>query len=271
MSRKLLLCALIVLYLSCCAFADSNKIGLLGKSGMTEEEYANLANTAVKWTVNDSPSNAPLSFKFYDDLASMLMGLNAGEIDSFVVTKASGEYITNINPSYKISGVIRMSQANFAFGFMKNKSETLMQRFNYALSEMRKDGTLEALRLKYFLNPGKEMGFESAEFDKIPDGETLRVALTGDVPPLDFVAPDGKPGGFNTAVLAEIGRRLGYNIEMLVVNTASRIPALASGRADVVFWIQFFDDMEKQPDVPSEIIVSKPYYSWDIFLKISKK
>ena len=71
--------------------------------------------------------------------------------------------------------------------------------------------------------------------------------------------------------LAEIGRRLGYNIEMLTVSTASRIPALASGRADVVFWIQFFNDMEKQPDVPSEIIVSEPYYSWDIFLKIKKK
>lgn len=272
MSRKLLLCALIVLSLSCCAFADGQKIGLLGKSGMTEEEYANLANTAVKWTVNEKPSNATLSFKFYDDLPSMLMGLNAGEIDSFIVTKASGEYITNINPSsYKISGVIRMNQANFAFGFMKGKGEILQKKFNYALGEMRKDGTLEALRLKYFLNPGKDMGFESAEFEKFPDGETVKVALTGDVPPLDFVAPDGKPGGFNTAVLAEIGRRLGYNIEMLVVSTASRIPALASGRADVVFWIQFFNDMEKQPDVPSEIIVSEPYYSWDIFLKIGKK
>ena len=271
MSKKLLLCVVIVLSLSCCAFADGAKIGMLGKSGMSEEEYSTLANSAVKWSVDEVPPKAPVTFKFYDDLTSMLMALNAGDIDEFVVTKVCGEYVTNINPSYKITGVIRMTQANFAFGFMKDKSEALQKKFNDALGEMRKDGTLEALKMKYFLNPGKDMDIESAEFEKFPDGETLRIALTGDVPPLDFVAPDGKPGGFNTAVLAEIGRRLGCNIEMLTVSTASRIPALASGRADVVFWIQFFNDVEKQPDVPSEIIVSEPYYSWDIFLKLKKK
>jgi ABC-type amino acid transport substrate-binding protein len=53
---------------------------------------------------------------------------------------------------------------------------------------------------------------------------------------MDYVAADGTPAGFNTAVLAEIGNRLGKNIEIVVVDSLGRAAALASGAVDAVFW-----------------------------------
>ena len=70
----------------------------------------------------------------------------------------------------------------------------------------------------------------------IEGAETIKVAITGLMPPIDYIAPDGTPAGFNTAVLAEISKRIGKNIELVQVNSLGRATALASGTVDVVFW-----------------------------------
>ena len=62
------------------------------------------------------------------------------------------------------------------------------------------------------------------------------MAITGSLPPLDYVAPDGTPAGFNTAMLAEIGSRMGKNVELVQVDSIGRAAALASGAVDAVFW-----------------------------------
>ena len=52
---------------------------------------------------------------------------------------------------------------------------------------------------------------------------------------MDYVAANGTPAGFNTAVLAEIGKRLERNIELVQVNSVGRALALAQGNVDVAF------------------------------------
>lgn len=68
------------------------------------------------------------------------------------------------------------------------------------------------------------------------DNATVKVAITGSHPPMDYVAADGTPAGFNTAILSEIGKRIGKNIELVQVDSVGRAAALASGTVDVVFW-----------------------------------
>ena len=71
---------------------------------------------------------------------------------------------------------------------------------------------------------------------EISGADTVKVAVTGALAPMDYVAADGSPAGFNTAVLAEISNRIGKNIELVVVDSAGRAAALASGAVDAVFW-----------------------------------
>ena len=56
------------------------------------------------------------------------------------------------------------------------------------------------------------------------------------VPPIDSVAADGTPAGFNTAILAELGKRMNVNFELVQVDSLGRAAALASGQVDLVFW-----------------------------------
>ena len=109
---------------------------------------------------------------------------------------------------------------------------------------------------------------ESIPFETFEGAETIRVAVTGDLPPIDYVAADGKAAGFNTALLAEIAKRLKINIKTVYVNTASRTASLSSGRSDVVFWYQVRENAERQPDVPDTVILSEPYYDWNTFVHI---
>ena len=74
--------------------------------------------------------------------------------------------------------------------------------------------------------------------EQIDGAETVTVAVTGCLPPMDYVAPDGTVAGFNTAILAEIGRRIGKNIQYTQVDSAGRALALATGSVDVVFWVR---------------------------------
>ena len=64
------------------------------------------------------------------------------------------------------------------------------------------------------------------------------MAVTGCLPPMDYVAPDGTVAGFNTAILAEIGRRIGKNIKYSQVDSGGRALALSTGSVDVVFWVR---------------------------------
>ena len=92
------------------------------------------------------------------------------------------------------------------------------------------------------------------------------------MPPIDYIAPDGTPAGYNTAILSEIGRRLKVNIKTLNVETVARASALKSKRADVVFWFQSsIDPSYPNLDVPDGIILSEPYYKWNEQYFIGRK
>ena len=102
---------------------------------------------------------------------------------------------------------------------------------------MKNKGVLALIEEKYIneLNPNYIL---PVEFEKFDGAETITIAVTGDMPPIDYIAPDGTPAGYNTAVLSEIGKRLRVNIKTVNVDTGARAAALKSGRVDVVFWFQ---------------------------------
>jgi polar amino acid transport system substrate-binding protein len=163
------------------------------------------------------------------------------------------------NPKIEvISGHTKEFIDAFCFA-VSSENIALRDSLNKTLEEMRGDGTLEKLRKEYINvteNPA------SVEFGNFGDAETLKVAVTGDLPPLDLILPDGKPAGFNTAVLSEIGKRLHKNIEIIQVDSASRAAALTSGKADIVFWVilPLSEVVPQNVDKPEGMELTSPYY-----------
>ena len=139
---------------------------------------------------------------------------------------------------------------------------------------MTKDGTLAILEKAYINNYGLNER-PAVRFEQFSDAERLTVAVTGDLPPIDYVDAGGDPAGYNVAVLAELGRRLHVNIRTIQVETGARLAALTSGRADAAFWFRENLGVGKSEFIllerPKGVLVSEPYYAWNEFYFIGKK
>ena len=80
------------------------------------------------------------------------------------------------------------------------------------------------------------------------------VGIQGDNPPWGFVNSSGKQEGFDADISELFGRELGVAVEFVPLEVANRIPALTSGRIDVLF-----ATMAMLPERAKAVQFSKPY------------
>ena len=231
----------------------------------TEEQFQEI------WRKTFAPENQLLdvNVKFYDNLISMQMALNAKEIHEIVLPDFSARYLMNQDSSYESLLVLKSNGTGLAFGF-NNDNQELCDVFNNALRTLRNNWKLAAIEGMYIASPGKTEP-SPVKFSHFDNAKTIRVAVTGDLPPIDIINADGTPAGFNTAVLAEIGNIAGINIELVNIEAGARTAALASGRVDVVFWYEVDLSGGVQTDKPDGVILSEPYYEWDKFIHLKHK
>ena len=245
-------------------------VGHLTESNMSEDNIDVFLQERFEagWVVFDE--NHASHFEYYDDLSSLLLALNAGTVDEITLPRFVAEYVVKNNPELQICCVQSMpDDMTLHFGFLDDeKGNDLRTRVNEAIAAMKGDGTLDALTTQY-LKPGAGEMLMLVQFESFPESdETVRVAVTGDLPPIDYIGEDGIPAGFNTAVLAEVGRRLGVNIELVSMQAGSRALALTSGTADAVFWFMWSPTVNN--DTPEGLVFSDSYLSWDMWLHINK-
>ena len=208
---------------------------------------------------------------YYKNLSSMQMGLESGSIDQMSTYQSVADYLMARKPEYVPSPhfVLNLSDS-FCFA-VKKGDEDLKKSINDTLVEMKKDGTLDRLVKEYITDAKKDSDPPAVSIQKFDGAKTIKVAVTGDLPPLDLVLPDGKPAGFNTALLAEIGKRLQINIEIVDVDSEARAASLASGTADVAFWaILPIDERPADMDTPEGVALTEPYFS-DKIIHLSLK
>ena len=273
MSRKLCI-ALFVVVLSCGSIASAEVAGThMLFNNVTEEQYRD--EVFIKQPVRYYSAGVDVdkfTLKYYDSLSVMLLALMRGEIDYLDVPRDVGRYILENNPDLVLKGFdwwTAFASYTLSFGFLEDSSG-LSKKFNEALAAMKKDGTLVMLKDTYIEQYGMNDALP-AKIEMFDDAQTITAALTGDFPPIDYIAADGTPAGFNVAVLAEIGRRLHVNIKTIHVETGARLAALTSGRADVAFWFMGAPNGGGIPEKGEGLVLSEPYYAWNEYYYIGKK
>lgn len=198
----------------------------------------------------------------------MQMALSRSEVDEIALPEVVAEYLMKNNPEFEECCTVRTR--NFmalAFGFRKDKA-ALVSEFNRAIRSMEEDFTLAELQGIYIHDAALT---KPVKFDHFDGAETVKVAVTGDLPPIDYVDEAGNPAGFNAALLAELGRRMNVNMELVNVEAGARTSALVSGRADAVFWYETVQGVAWPYDAAEGVLLSDTYYSWNKFLHLQKK
>ena len=248
---------------------------------MSEDQLAAIMNESIQNSLDlklyDLPvhpvlvppadKNFRLEIRFFGSMTEMLMALDAGMIDGACMPEFSGKYLLARNDDLR-AGMFEFSNVkeSFYMGFYQNTE--LRDRVNEALAAMKADGTLYVLEKTYLKDFSTEPA--PAVFETFEGAETITVAVTGDLPPVDYIAADGTPAGFNTALLSEIGKRLKINIELINIESSARTISLTSGVADVIFWYLYGENYVVT-DIENGVQLSDPYYDLDNWFYIEKK
>jgi len=210
------------------------------------------------------PSKASISaeYKYFDKMNDMQLALESGQIEMLSTYQNVADYMIKRSADKEILPSERHLEDSFCFALRKDDT-ILKNELNKAIKEMTADGTLNKLAKQYISDLKDSAEPPVVPITKIDGADTIKVAVTGDLPPFDLVLPDGTPAGFSTAVLAEISKRIGKNIELINIDSAARASILTSNGANVVFWVSVPKDSTLLPnniEQPEGIAVSEPYY-----------
>ena len=256
--KKIFLLLLMILTVSGCGSSNDEKtvkVGTLTKLNSTAEQVEKISGDVLN---------------FYDDFQSMQMALSTKKIDKIQTYGSVAKYLTAHNSDFVIDDSQQTVELvdNFCLATRENDIE-LKNSLDAAINSMKSDGTLDALIKEFILDPQETP--HAVALPHFDGAKTIHVGITGDLPPLDLVLADGTPAGFNTAVLAEISKRIQMNVELIQINSAARAVALTSGQIDVIFWVVVPDDESNRPknlDTPAGVAVTDPYYQ-DIVVTVN--
>lgn len=238
---------------------DQGELGRLTKLNVDED-------TLTQAIMESYFDKVPFSrYRFFDNLNSMIGALVSGRITGMALDEFTAEYLLSRTEEYAIYNppeTVPSYNLNFSM-LLREADAALRDRISEAIEAMKADGTLDALKKQYIDEVIAGAEPEAVVPEVFEGGETLKVAVTGDRPPMDYFSDAGEPIGFNTALVSEVGRRLGMNVEFVSIDTAARALALESGMSDVIFWMEAGDfgnwenaDVEDQPE---GTVVSTPF------------
>jgi len=234
------------------------KIGTITHLNVSEARF----NDIMKKIDDEAGVKLYHDYGYYDRLASMLMAFESNSVQEMSLYNSVAQYLMDRNDKLIIVEHKNMKLEDSFCCAVRKEDQQLKAELDKAIGDMKQDGTLDKLIKDYITDLKKD-----EEPPVVPvsgtNGKKLKIAITGDLPPLDLVLADGTPAGFNTAVLSEIGRRLGRDIELVQVDSAARAAALESKRVDVVFWVAVPKGDSKVPadiDKPQNMEMTTPYY-----------
>ena len=236
-------------------------IGVITRLNVSETEYNELMKKLEK-SYRPSKANLSAEYKFFDKMNDMQLALESNQIDMLSTYQNVANYMIQRSDNKEILPTERNLSDSFCFA-LREGDTMLKNDLNKAIKAMIADGTLTNLAKQYItdLKDGAEP--PAVAIKQIEGADTIKVAVTGDLPPFDMILADGTPAGFSTAVLAEISRRINKNIELISVDNVARASILTSKGADVVFWVAVPKDSTLIPaniDQPVGIVVTEPYY-----------
>lgn len=249
------------------------KLGTIKHLNVTETLLDNYFEKASSRMTQTAGMYAP-KHVFFDNMVSMLAALDGGQIDTISTYKIVAKYLTAQSDKFELV-TDRVPKVSDSFCCaVREENSDLKKEFDDAILKLTADGTLKNLVQTYINDIDYTTAPPVVDMPQFDGADTIKVAITGDLPPLDFVSADGKPAGFNTALLAEISKLLGKNFELIQIDSGARAAALVSEKVDVVFWAVVPQNDTLAPpdcDKPEGVALTEPYFSDEIIHVTLKK
>ncbi|MDO4731228.1 MAG: transporter substrate-binding domain-containing protein [Clostridia bacterium] len=261
-------------FLLCACSADNTKkevpktkIGLL-KTICGKEEFIK-----SHFVADHTSGTIDYDFVEYQTLSALVSAVTIRDIKGFSINESTAQYLLGkySELSYNTAGTGTRTEDFSMVTLTENKE--VYDLLNENIKQLKADGTMQALidnSLTAYIQKDPEPTQAQPHYE---GAKTIKIGLTGDLPPMDFVTPDGDFAGFNVELLSEIARREQVNIEYVKVNSGDRKKYLQRGSVDAVFWSRTVNCLEHNVSW-SEIIdgmsLTESYFSDDTVYMNSK-
>ena len=175
------------------------------------------------------------------NMSDMLLALESGKVD------VAGSESLTLTFSREVSAKVDSVGAGLTpipiGACFRQENTELQQDFNRFLAEIRRDGTYQKIMDRW-------TSADDPSAMAIPQqrgtGRLLRVATFPAMPPFNFIN-SGKPSGLEPDLLTEWANRRGWRLEYLIMDFASQIPAVQTGKADLSMGaISITEERQKQ-------------------------
>ena len=257
---KKIIALVLALFVSGVSFGAENEmlLGHLTKLGVDEETInSDLAEPFLSLT--------PFTrFKYFNTIYGMVAALMSGRIAAFEIDKYTADYLISRTKQYALLSLPKLPVYNVKFSMLlRDENVEFCERISSAIRDMKSDGTLAAMKKKYIDECIAGTDPKAVKPEHFDGALTFRVALTGDLPPMDYFADAGDPIGFNTALVSEIAKRLKINAVFISVHSGARAICLEAKACDVVFWTETGDYNDREgwelDDRPEHTIITESY------------
>ncbi len=195
----------------------------------------------------------------YNSFVDALNAVKTGKADGFAFTSAILQEFVREDPDVTVMdgsyGSVLIS-AGLALG-----NTELCEKVNRQIAGLREDGTLADMEKRWIEDGATEM----PELAKPEHTEgTLRILTEGVQKPFSFNA-GGTYVGFDIELGARIAYSLGMDYRVITMSFGSLIPALNSGKGDIILC-----DLNETEERAREILFSDSYYTADVSILVRR-
>lgn len=191
------------------------------------------------------------STKSFDDIMDAVAAIKSNQIDAVITSYPTALNICKHNQTLCLIHE-PVDYEDTAIAVRKNEKE-LLASLNQIINELANDGTLDDLKkrwLKTDLSP-----YEEKEFDLPKDGKVLTVGTAATREPICFINGKNEVSGFDGELARIFSMKLGRPIVFKDMTFSALIPALMSGKVDVIITgMTATDERRKSVDFTT------PYY-----------
>jgi polar amino acid transport system substrate-binding protein len=200
-------------------------------------------------------------FQYFNSVLDAAMAVKSGKVDAVAYDEPILKNIAAKNPGLIVlPGMI--TNDSYGFAVPKSKPE-LKKAIDLKLAELRKNGTYDAMLLRWLPktgSPGKMPAITSSGSKGV-----LRLGTAAVTEPFSFVDGSHAVAGLDIELAAYVAQQLDMKLEIVNMEFGALIPALISGKVDMIAACITITEERAQ-----KVLFSEPYYAGGIAALVSQ-
>lgn len=173
-----------------------------------------------------------VTWRYYEDFSTVILALQKGDIDAVVFDSPVVEYASSLYAD-KLAKFPDLA-APCDFSYILKKNGTLTEPISKIIHEFKSDGTIEALKKKWFSGSDAIMRIDWKKYAiENRENGTLRFAFDPNTMPMVYIGRDHKPAGLEVELVLKIADRLNMGVEFTNTKFPSIFMYLAQDKVDI--------------------------------------